>query len=189
MKGKERTLYHLQRTLLRRHFGDLPPRPVALVDSTDFDGRVGAKLELKPNLAERPFEAESLLLHLLIHCELAEGGHLHWRGHGPFFRRRCEELGLGDPDKARCYAIEDWLNDAKLREGPHALKPRVIDIVFGLVRGYRRELLEAFSAPTFDLGSSAVPESLRPWATRYAVQITNLLSMQVDLDRLASGKA
>ena len=188
MNGKAKTLYNIQRILLKRHFGDLPPRPVAFVDSPDFDGRVGARLELRPGLGEKPFQCESLLMHLLIHCELAEGGHLQWRGHGPFFRRRCQELGLGDPDAVRCYAIEDWINEPHLREGPHALKPRVIDIVFGLVRGYRRELVELFGADKFELEASQLPVTLRPWVNRYAAQIANLISMQLDLERIAPAR-
>lgn len=187
MTQRERTLYHLERTLIHRNFPGLTAREVAVVDAVDFDGRPKEpRLQLSRAAAEgSSADASALMTHLLIHYEMKDSGQPQWRGHGPYFARRALELGVcSDAVGRRCFSIADWLDDPSLRSGRHAVHARGIDVVFGLARAYRDELTDFFMNERWLRGGHRLPENLLPFVKFYSEEITDLLAVGVTVRRL-----
>ncbi len=187
MTRQERSLYHLQRTLIERHFRGLAPRQVQIVDALDFDARAKEpRLQLSRQQADSSgLNAVAVLTHLLIHYEMKDAGQAHWRGHGPYFTRRATDLGVySDAVMRRCFSIADWLDDPALRSGPHAVNARVIDVVFGLASAYREELVDFFANERWVKGGHRIPESLLPFVKFYSEEITDLLAVGLSVATL-----
>lgn len=189
MSREERSLYHLERTLIERHFPGLAPREIVVVDTPDFDGRAKEpRLELSRPMAGAPAaDRAALVTHLLIHYEMKDSGQPHWSGHGPYFVRRAADLGVyADALARRCFSIEDWLDNPFLRAGKHAVNARVMDVVFGLAGAYREELTDFFMNERWLRGGHRLPESLLPFVKFYSDELTDLLAVGVCVEKLTA---
>lgn len=183
----ERSLLNLERTLIQRHFPGLQAREIAIVDAIDFDVRArDPRLFVSRAAAgSKPETIASLLTHALLHYEMKDSGHVHWYGHGPFFRRRANDLGVySDTIGHRCFSMADWLDNPFLRSGQHAVDARAIDVIFALSRTYREELMDFFMNERWLKGGAKLPESLLPFVKFYSEELTDLLAVGMSVKSL-----